>query len=181
MRSKTALKSAPEVEDVQQDSKENIMGQSIRRAEHPARTDPEIAQAVRLALEWDVTVPEEQIRSTVANGVVTLEGTVSFSSQRADAERAVERLTGVKSVMNRIEIAPPEQVSIDDVRMAVKSALARHAEQDALRIDVCATDGSVNVSGIVHTWQERNDVVEAIRRTRGVRDVADHLRVQPHE
>src|ERR1700675_3922900 len=37
------------------------------------RTDTEIAQAVRRALEWDVFVPEEKITSTVADGFVTLD------------------------------------------------------------------------------------------------------------
>src|SRR5690242_16211778 len=41
-----------------------------------ARTDTEIAQAVRGALEWHTDVPHEHIRSTVMDGQVTLEGHV---------------------------------------------------------------------------------------------------------
>ena len=59
------------------------------------RTDTEIAQAVRRALEWDVFVPEEKISSTVSDGWVTLDGTVEMWSQSYDAERAVEKLIGV--------------------------------------------------------------------------------------
>ena len=40
------------------------------------KTDQEVAQAVRSALTWDVYVPDEQIRSTVSGGWVTLEGKV---------------------------------------------------------------------------------------------------------
>lgn len=40
------------------------------------RTDTEIAQAVRNALEWDVFVPDTRIQSTVSAGVVTLKGDV---------------------------------------------------------------------------------------------------------
>src|SRR6266511_3421310 len=40
----------------------------------PGRTDTEIAQAVRHALEWDVGVPHERIRSTVSDGIVNLDG-----------------------------------------------------------------------------------------------------------
>ncbi len=39
-----------------------------------SRQDTEIAKAVRHALEWDVRVPHERIRTTVSDGVVTLEG-----------------------------------------------------------------------------------------------------------
>ena len=71
-----------------------------------SRTDTEIAQAVRHALQWDVFVPEEQISSTVSDGWVTLDGTVERWSQRNDAERAVRNLTGVKGVANRIAVKP---------------------------------------------------------------------------
>jgi osmotically-inducible protein OsmY len=70
------------------------------------RSDEEIAKAVRTALRWDVTVPDERITSTVAGGMVTLEGTVDTWVQRYDAERAVQRLTGVKGVRNRVAVSP---------------------------------------------------------------------------
>ena len=61
------------------------------------RSDTEIAQAVRRALERDVFVPEEKITSMISDGWVTLEGTVELWSQRDDAERAVRNLMGVKA------------------------------------------------------------------------------------
>jgi osmotically-inducible protein OsmY len=70
------------------------------------RSDTEIAQAVRQALEWDVFVPNERITSTVTDGWVTLEGPVERGSQRDDAERAVRNLTGVKMVVNKITVTP---------------------------------------------------------------------------
>ena len=48
----------------------------IRVPESTGRTDTEIAQAVRQALEWNVFVPQERIHSTVSEGLVTLTGTV---------------------------------------------------------------------------------------------------------
>ena len=71
------------------------------------RTDTDIAHAVRHALEWNVFVPEEHIRSTVADGWVTLEGNVDYWSQREDADEAVRRLAGVRGVTNKIEVTPP--------------------------------------------------------------------------
>ena len=66
------------------------------------KTDTEIAQAVRHALAWDTLVPHQKIETTVSHAVVTLEGQVAYWSQRYDAERAVEHLTGVRRVNNRI-------------------------------------------------------------------------------
>jgi osmotically-inducible protein OsmY len=145
------------------------------------RSDGEIAQSVRKTLEWDVTVPDKDIRSTVSKGIVTLEGHVPFWSHRYDAEHAVERLSGVKSVVNRIEISPPPpQVNTGDVRSAIQNALERHADREAARLDVRVTDGGVEVTGVVHTWSEKDAVLGAVRGTRGVRNVTDHLSVQPY-
>ena len=153
---------------------------TVKPAGSAERTDTEIAQAVRRALEWDVLVPDQQIQSTVAHGIVTLEGTVAHWNQRFDAERAIERLAGVKRVVNRIEVQPNEEVNLERARHAVDRALARHASREAARLQLQSADGTVMVSGVVDTLQEKEAVLGAVRGTRGVRDVSDHLRIVPH-
>jgi len=143
-----------------------------------APNDTEIAQAVRRALEWDVFVPEEKITSTVTDGWVTLEGTVERWSQRDDAERAVRNLTGVKSVVNKITVTPPKPVTAG-VQKAIEQALERRAEREARRIRVDVRDGTVTLTGSVHSWAERKSVLAAARFTPGVRSVEDHLRTEP--
>jgi osmotically-inducible protein OsmY len=143
-----------------------------------APTDTEIAQAVRRALEWDVFVPEDTITSTVTDGWVTLEGTVERWSQRDDAERAVRNLTGVKSVVNKITVTPPKPVT-EGVQKAIEQALERRAEREARQIRVDVRDGTVTLTGSVHSWAERKSVLAAARFTPGVRTVEDHLRTEP--
>ena len=59
------------------------------------------------------------------DGDITLTGTVSYISQRAAAEAAVAGLTGVRSVMNNIEIS--YAVNPVDVDVNVHQALERSA------------------------------------------------------
>jgi osmotically-inducible protein OsmY len=68
------------------------------------RTAADIARCVRDALEWDVLVPDAQIRSTVSGGEVILQGIVESGQQREDAEKAVRNLAGVTCVLNRIQV-----------------------------------------------------------------------------
>ena len=143
-----------------------------------ARTDTEIAQAVRRTLEWDVFVPEQKITSTVTDGWVTLEGTVERWSQREDAQRAVRNLTGVKIVVNKITVTPAKPVT-EDVRKAIEQALERRAEREARQIGVDVRDGTVTLTGPVHSWAERKSVLAAARFTPGVRAIEDHLRTEP--
>lgn len=78
------------------------------------RTDTDIAQAVRWVLKYDIEVPHERIQSTVADGVLTLSGSVDFPLKRGDAERAVNRLAGVRTVINSqtvsVALRRPEEV-----------------------------------------------------------------------
>jgi len=143
-----------------------------------ARTDTEIARAVRRTLEWDVFVPEDKITSTVTDGWVTLEGPVESWSQRDDAERAVRNLTGVKAVVNKITVTPAKPVT-GDVRKAIGQALERRAEREARKIGVDFWDGTVTLTGPVQSWAERKSVLAAARFTPGVRVVEDHLRMEP--
>ncbi len=143
------------------------------------RTDTDIAQAVRNALIWDVHVPEANIKSTVATGWVTLEGTVDSWSHRYEAERAVMRLSGVGGVTNRITVNAPD-VSSDEVREAIEEALERRAGREAHTLQIQVHDGTVTLTGSVHSWREKRAVVGAAAHAPGVRSIEDHLRIDPN-
>jgi osmotically-inducible protein OsmY len=143
------------------------------------KTDPEIAQAVRTALRWDVFVPDEKIRSTVSDGWVTLEGDVDNWSQRYDAERAIERLAGVVGVRNVITV---RAVSADPgrIRADIEDALDRQAEREARRITVSVKDGVATLTGAVRSWGERNAVERVAGNAPWVRRVDSKLEVDPY-
>jgi osmotically-inducible protein OsmY len=144
------------------------------------RSDTDIAQAVRAALEWDVLVPHERIRTTVSRGLVTLEGKVDYWSQYDDAARAVRNLAGVRQVDNLISVEPTSpQVSPETVRGAIEGALERHAEHAAKQVRIAVTDGKVILSGEVPSWAERQAVEGAVRGTPGVRKVESEIRIHP--
>jgi osmotically-inducible protein OsmY len=144
-----------------------------------ARTDADLAQAIRSALEWDILVPEERIRTTVSDGVVTLEGVVDFWSQYDDAARCVRNLAGVREVKNLLTVAPSRAaVAPETVRRAIERALERHAERAARHVEIGIVDGKVILSGEVSSWTDFKAVEGAARGTHGVRAVANHLRIQ---
>lgn len=143
------------------------------------RNDTDLAVAVRHALEWDVLVPDKKIRSTVANGWVTLEGEVDNLIESDDAERAVRRLQGVRGVANSISVAA-KKADASKVRKAVEETLERRAEREADMIDVEVSDGKVTLEGRVHSWPEKQAILEAVRHAPGVRFVDVNLRIEPY-
>lgn len=143
------------------------------------RTDTEIASAVRNALEWDALVPNELIQSTVSDGLVTLEGQVDYWRERTDAERAIRRLAGVVGVDNRITIRKQE-IDAKQLREEIEFALERRADREAERLRIEVNDGTVDLWGRVHSWQEKRAVLGSFSHAPGVTQVRDHLRIDPY-
>lgn len=144
-----------------------------------ARTDTEIASAVRNALEWDALVPNELITSTVSDGWVTLEGDVEYWREREDAERAIMRLAGVVGVINKITIRK-RPVDPRELREQIEYALERRADREAERLRLDIHDGAVDLWGRVHSWQEKRAVIGSVAHAPGVTRVVDHLRIDPY-
>jgi osmotically-inducible protein OsmY len=141
------------------------------------RTDTEIAQAAVAALKWNTIVPNERVTVTVADGWVTLSGSINWNYQKEAAVRVVRDLTGVKGVTNNVIVQP--QVRTIDVRDKIEAAFKRSAEVDARRISVSAEDGKIVLSGNVHSWAERQEAERAAWAAPGVKQVDDRLVVVP--
>lgn len=151
----------------------------VRPASGSIRTDEAIARAVRHILEWDALVPDERIQSTVSDGWVTLDGDVDYWRERDDAERAVLRLEGVIGVINKIRMVP-RQVDPQELREGIEYALERRADREAERLRIEVDDGAVELFGRVHSWQEKRAVLGSISHAPGVRELRDHLRIDPY-
>ncbi len=161
------------VHDVANDIKVKVPGRL-------ARTDSDLAQAVRTALEWRSFIPSDQIQTSVTNGVVTLYGTLDSWWQVADTESVIGNLEGVRDVVSELVVSTPA-LDPDTVQFDIEKALERRADRLARRIQVAVEDGTVTLSGTVHSAAEREAVLGAARFTHGVRTVEDHLRVEHPE
>jgi osmotically-inducible protein OsmY len=142
-------------------------------------SDDEIAHAVREALRWDAYLPDDRIKSTVSSGVVTLQGVVDSWSNRLDAKKAVQRLIGVRSIVNRITVggAVIDPIAI---KLQIERALERRAEREARRIVVSVRDGVVTLTGPVASWADRQMVERVAGSTPGVRSIDDRLTIEPY-
>jgi osmotically-inducible protein OsmY len=153
---------------------------TVRLPGSPGHSDTEIATAVRQALQWDVLVPDEDIQSTVTNGVVSLAGTVNTYLQRADAERAVRNLSGVREIVNHLEVSHPDVNYVgpgaqSDLEDAIEAALERRAERAARRVRVSVKEGVVTLKGHVATWGDKEAILGVVAHAPGIRSVRDEM------
>lgn len=137
--------------------------------------DAEIAERVLTSLKWTALVPADKITVKVENGWVALSGELEWQFQKAAAEAAVRRLTGIKGISNLIKLPP--QVSGIDVKARIENALRRNAEVEATRIQVGVSGSKVTLNGSVETWHERTMAENAAWAVPGVTLVDDQLRI----
>jgi len=147
------------------------------RAPSDAKTsDDEIASRAINVLSWDSVVPSEDIQVTVRDGLVTLTGKVHWYYQKSSAERDVRNLSGVRSVVNNIEVEP--HAKADNVKKKIEAALKRHAEIEAKDVRVTVQDDDeVLLEGKVRNWDEKFAVENAAWSAPGVKNVRDRLTI----
>jgi osmotically-inducible protein OsmY len=140
------------------------------------RTDADIAQAVRNALDWTSTLPADAIAVIVEGGLVTLSGSVGWQYQRLAASNSVRHLMGVTGVSNQITITPLE-ITVESalIKSDIEAALKRTSIADANNIAVAVKGSVVTLSGIIHNWDERDTATYAAWGNPGVYNVVDHM------
>jgi osmotically-inducible protein OsmY len=138
--------------------------------------DDEVAERAAKILEWDSTVPPGKIKVKVEKGWITLSGEVEWRFQRAAAEAAVRRLTGVCGVTNMIAVRP--RIDAVNVKHRIEDALKRSAELEADAIRVAVNGGKVTLEGKVRAWSERDVAEQAAWAAPGVVAVEDYLTIR---
>jgi osmotically-inducible protein OsmY len=147
----------------------------VRLPSTAERTDADLAAAVLNALRWDAAIPAGKLDVTVSKGWVTLKGEVEYNFQRRDAERAVERLSGVKGVSNLITIKP--HLSPTDLKQNIEKALVRNAETDASHITIEVQGSKVILRGTVHAYAEKKAAEDTAWSAPGVSEVDNRITV----
>ena len=137
------------------------------------RDDPKLTTAANNALATAVVVPGN-VEASASDGNVWLTGMVGQGFERVAAERVISGLTGVRSIIDDIEIF--SDIEAADVTDLVQGALDRYGllpDDSDVRVD--ASDGTVILTGHIRTWAEHDAVMDAAWRGIGVKSVRDDL------
>lgn len=138
----------------------------------PARTDHDIVEYLENSLRWNSQIPDT-VHVTVRDGVATLDGSVDWLYQRRAAENAVQFVSGVTDVHNRLRLTSEE--SAEHIHTRIVQALQRYPDLDHRNIVVTADDGVVSLSGTVGSSAEWNLANSTAWAARGVTQVRNEL------
>lgn len=149
----------------------------IKLSASSVRDDEDIAEDITRQMHLNTAIPAA-VKAEVLKGHVTLHGDVQWGYQRHEAERAIRYLAGVHNVSNTITIKP-QRPKTADVDHRVSEAIERMADLDARSIRVTATNGTVHLHGVVHSFAERRTAGFAAAAAPGVTDVENEILVAP--
>ena len=158
-------------------------------ADHPTNTakggtmsDMWITSAVKIRLLADERTPALDVNVDTNNGAVTLFGMVPSAQAKAAAAEDAQKVSGVRSVQNELQIVPKAQEKVvkesdDHVKDNVKQALGSQEELKGDSIDIEVSNGVARLTGTVDSASDRMRAAAVARTAEGVRAVRDELRV----
>jgi osmotically-inducible protein OsmY len=143
------------------------------------KTNAELQRDVLDELLSDPTVNAANIQVAATHGSVTLGGSIASYTEKWQAKRAAQRVRGVTSVINNLEVELPpadERTDADLAGTANDSLRWNKLVPDEL-ISVAADNGRLTLRGEVPYHYQREAAYNAVRTLVGVRDVNNHIRV----
>ena len=116
----------------------------------------------------------------MTNGVVTLNGTVPTYAEKCAAERAAQRVEGVKAIAEEITIKLHGMHVRTDAEIAALAATSLKSHV-WVPTDIQATveNGWVTLKGHVHWEFQQRAATDAVRFLAGVKGVSNNITLEP--
>ena len=136
----------------------------------------DIREAVESELSFDPQVDTADIAVRNLNGEVALNGTVPSYPQYLAAAAAAQRVGGVTSVLNHLQVVLPPEDYRDDAMLttAANNALALNVTVPD-GVEATANEGNLTLTGTVAYDAERAAAESAVAGLAGVRNVRDDI------
>lgn len=145
------------------------------------KTDMQIQQDVLAELKWEPSVHAAGIGVEVKDSVVTLAGHVSSYAEKFDAERAAQRVYGVKALAVEIDVhlAGSSKRTDAEIAASAEGALQWTTFLPKGHIKIMVEKGLITLSGEVDWEYQRRSATAAVRYIEGVVAVSDQIKIKP--
>jgi osmotically-inducible protein OsmY len=145
------------------------------------KTDAQLQKDIIAELNWDPSIKASGIGVEVKNGTVTLAGHVDSYTEKWQAEKAAQRVIGVKGLAVEIDVKLPGSSTRTDADIAASAAnvleWTTYLPRDSLK--VMAENGWITLSGEVEWDYQREIARSAVRNLLGVVGVNDTISIRP--
>jgi osmotically-inducible protein OsmY len=144
------------------------------------KTDAQLKRDVDAELDWEPSVNAEHIGIEVRDGVVTLAGHVGSFGEKWGAERAAQRVSGVRALAVEIDVnlLGSNKRSDADIARSVENVLQWTTNLPVEAVKVKVEHGFVSLSGDVEWDYQRQAATKAVRYLMGVTGVSDNMGIK---
>jgi len=141
-----------------------------------------ITTATKMRLMANTETPAFDINVDTRGGVVTLFGSVDSAKARDQAAMEARKVSGVKQVVNDIQVVPASQAKAvdkqdDHIESSIKKRFGEQAALSDSDIKVQVEAGVARLTGTVKSRSEQVTALTVARATPGVQRVIDDLRL----
>jgi osmotically-inducible protein OsmY len=143
------------------------------------KDDETLRRDVLAELEYDPSIDARKIGVAVEDGIVTLTGEVSTFAEKWNAERAVERVEGVRGIVNRIEVKIVGDYSDTDIAREAADALRWNLMVPPGKVIPKVENGYITLTGEVNYDFQRRAAEKAVRYIPGVKGVINLITIKP--
>lgn len=145
------------------------------------KTDTQIQQDVLAELKWEPSVNAAHIGVEVSDGVVTLAGHVGSYAEKWDAERAAQRVAGVKALAVEMDVKlfSSFKRTDADIASAANSALQWSTYLPKDHVKVMVEKGWLTLSGNLDWEYQRQTAEGAVRYLTGVTGISNNIALKP--
>ena len=145
------------------------------------KTDNELQKNVMEELKWQPSVKSSDIGVAVTNGIVTLSGTVDNFAEKKAAEKAAQKVAGVRAVVEEIKVNLPSSHKKTDIEIA--EAAVNALKWDTLvpdnRIRVKVENAWLTMEGEVDWQFQKNAVKHAVEHIVGIKGISNLVHITP--
>ena len=145
------------------------------------KSDSQLQQDVSEELQWEPAVHAARIGVSATGGVVTLAGQVDSYDEKWHAERAAQRVAGVKALTSELTVQLPGMVERTDADIArsVENVLEWTASLPGNTVKVLVEHGQVTLSGQVGWQFQRQAAADGVRHLMGVTGLDNKISLEP--
>ena len=144
-------------------------------------TDQHIKQTVLDELGWEPSVNAAHIGVTAREGIVTLTGHVGSYAEKWAAEQGAARVSGVKALVDNIEVqySAPAEDGDEGIAKRALQALGLDFILPKDKVKVKVDKGWVTLSGTLDWYYQKHSAESDVRKLHGVMGLTNMIALKP--
>ena len=139
--------------------------------------DKDITLVIEEELALDEGVAAYLIDVETTDGIVVLTGEVSNLLVLKRALELIERIRGVRAVVNRLQVKPIIRPNAE-IYQDIQQALMLDATTQQYKVKAEVKEGVVTLAGRVSSWRRKQIVAWVVQGIKGVRDVDNNIEIE---